>query len=453
MAPRLLRILFLLTFLLATALRLGLSLVNREANDPHLEVAQIILQNNRLPTRDDCWECFQPKLYHIILAKLFQAGQIYRPAAQIVAANLFSAAAGVLTLAALWRWMAQLGLTSRPTGWLAFTLAALNPKLIGINAQATNDSLLILFSTLALHQAWNLLQAPKNSPASRSRVSFGLACLFTFLAASTKTNGWVTFTAILLALLIRALRDPANRLRLETYALAWLLIVPAAVSLNPLNQYFSNVQKYGTPLVTNINRAAPPALFEPTPTNKPGLLSIQDGFFTFKLSSLLATPYINPEPQQPLPHRTSFWTQLYGRAHSVNFDNWPATWRSDNPAGFPLRRAIYLLALLPTGLLLAGTVRESARLLRGADENALFLLVWLGYLSFVALYAWIYREYPVMKAIFLYPALPAFPVLFHNAAQKLPGRAIQLLIALSILLFALYVTDVLTLAMRLAAIL
>jgi len=71
----------------------------------------------------------------------------------------------------------------------------------------------------------------------------------------------------------------------------------------------------------------------------------------------------------------------------------------------------------------------------------------------VALYAYLYREYPVMKAVFTYPALLAFPVLFLAAVQKLPGWAITALVALSSVLFVLYIADVLTLILRLYALL
>lgn len=437
MSPKLLRALFILTFGISAALRLGLSLVNREANDPHMEVVTYILQHNSLPTRDDCWECFQPKLYHLLVTGLIKAGNITSPNGQILAANLFSFTAGLLTLAVIWRFLAQLTGTKPLLRWLAFSFTALNPKLIGISSQATNDALLILFSTLALYQTAQFLKDLKN-------YRFALLTGFAILAASTKTNGWVTFIVILLALLIRAMHDRPNRLQIETGLLVYTLLVPLFVTINPLNQYLTNYREYGTPLVVNINRAAPPRLFTPTDTNKPGLLSIQDGFFTFKLGSLLATPYINPDPHNPLPHRTSFWTQLYGRAHSTNFDNWPASWRSDDPRGFPLRRAIYLLALIPTALLLAGTLFAA----RNA-ENRLFALAFLGYLGFTALYAFTYREYPVMKAIFIYPALPAFPILFISAAQKLPQWTQKPLAALSGLLFILYCADVLSLTTRL----
>ncbi len=463
MSIKLTRALFTLTFIISALLRLGLSLANREANDPHLEVIQYLLTHSGLPTKDDCWECFQPKLYHVLVAETIKASGFKAPDTQIVLANLFSLTCGLLTLAVIWRFLSQFPIQNELLRWLAFAYVAFNPKLIGISSQATNDALLILFCTLALYQTWLFLQSIKTEAVTRSGdqtgphpkawLHFALLTIFTLLAASTKTNGWVVFGAILTAILLRAVFDLPNRLRLETYLLAYLLLVPVLVTLNPLNQYIFNYQNHGMPVMVNINPAPRPALFEQTRTNKPGIRSIADGFFTFRFASLLETPYINYDFDAPLLHRTSFWTQLYGRAHSVNFDNWPPTWHSENPSGFPQRRAIFVLALVPTALLLIGAALAAGQLFQKNDQLSLFLLALLGFVGFVALYAYLYREYPVMKAVFTYPALLAFPVLFLAAVQKLPGWAITALVALSSLLFVLYIADVLTLILRLYALL
>lgn len=60
----------ILIFIGSLILRLGLSLFNREANDPHMPVIRQIMRNNELPDKADCWECFQPKLFHYTIAKI-----------------------------------------------------------------------------------------------------------------------------------------------------------------------------------------------------------------------------------------------------------------------------------------------------------------------------------------------------------------------------------------------
>ncbi len=80
-------------------------------------------------------------------------------------------------------------------------------------------------------------------------------------------------------------------------------------------------------------------------------------------------------------------------------------------------------------LLLAGAVMETLAsiksLLRRDAEMAnsisfgLFALAFAGYLAFEILYALQYRSLTVLKAIFIYPALLSFPVLFLRSAQRL----------------------------------
>src|SRR5258706_622036 len=65
-------------FVVSLCLRLGLSLYNREANDPHMPVIRYIMKNNKLPEKMDCWECFQPKLFHYTVAKLLDIMRLNR---------------------------------------------------------------------------------------------------------------------------------------------------------------------------------------------------------------------------------------------------------------------------------------------------------------------------------------------------------------------------------------
>src|SRR5262249_51149586 len=129
---------------------------NRQANDNHLEVANLIVQTHRLPVRADCWECFQPKLYHVALAGLFLLLPGLPGSLQITLGQLVNVVAGSLTLLIVWRFIVWqvAGPAQRLT---LFALTAFVPALAGINAQATNDSLAILFGTLALYSAARLL--------------------------------------------------------------------------------------------------------------------------------------------------------------------------------------------------------------------------------------------------------------------------------------------------------
>jgi len=357
-----------------------------------------------------------------------------------------------MPLLVCWRLLAR-SRTERPwLAWLTFALLALNPKLIAIGSQATNDIVVVLFSVLALAAALRYLGG------DRAR-DLAWAAAWVVLAVSAKSNGWVIFAALVGALLVRATVDAPARRRTLVAALLVVIAVPAAAALNPLNQYRLNLRRYGSPVVLNIRRAPPPRLFEESYVPRAGVLSVADGFFTFKLRSLLDHPRIE-NGMEPVPsHRTSLWTQLYGRAHSLHFDNWPPTWGTRGEAHFPRLRALFLLALVPTALLLTGVMTQAAACLRGLlvrdaaglarQGFALLPLAFSGCLAAIGCYAYLYREYSVMKAIFLLPALPALPAAFLAGARRLPARGVPWLFAVALPLLALYVAEVVILVRRL----
>ncbi len=461
---RIYTVLFLALFLISLGLRLGLTLVNREANDDHMEVVRLILQTNRLPMKDDCWECFQPKLFHFTVATVLRstglAGAGLNP--QTLAAQLINFLAGAITLGIAWIFIRMLPVGSELLRLAAFALTALNPKLIGISSQATNDAFVILFSTLALFFTFVFFQKWKVG-------HFLLSLLFSALAIVSKTNAWVIVLGILLALCVNAWVRTAQRIRSLAYTTAFMFGILVLTFVNPLTQYLPNYAQYGTPITLNIPQAPRPGFIQETGWYRPGILSIWDGFFTFKYASLLGHPRIEYVSAGYPAHRTSLWTALYASAHSVHFDNWPASWSTSGDDGFALSRGIFILALIPTFLLLIGAVLELAAVLkaaarknqRAAHEQAfgLFGLAFIGSLAFMALYAFEYRDLSVMKAVFIFPALLSFSYLFLRAGEWLHSASARWLrrifyggLAACACLVVLYFLDVATLIVQVHAV-
>src|SRR5439155_1583563 len=85
-------------FALGVMLRVYLALVNREANDDHLSVIRIIAFQHHLPRLREAWEGFQPKLYHVTTAILWNISPWQSPSARVVIAQLVACAAGIATL-------------------------------------------------------------------------------------------------------------------------------------------------------------------------------------------------------------------------------------------------------------------------------------------------------------------------------------------------------------------
>src|SRR5207247_770729 len=141
-----------------------------------------------LPRVREAWEGFQPKLYQVSVAMLWNLSPWQSSTARIQIAQLVACVAGIATLFIVRNALISRGI-SPPIRLLAFALVALNPTLIGLNAQATNDSFVIFFSTLALDRAYEFFR----SGAARD---FVLMSASVVLAALSKGNALVIFLAI-----------------------------------------------------------------------------------------------------------------------------------------------------------------------------------------------------------------------------------------------------------------
>ena len=178
-------ILFIIVALLSISLRVGLVWYNRQSNDNHMQVVQLMLASSRLPQKQDCWECFQPKMFHFTVTKVVQIlGLTSLPINGLsLVAESINLLAGLATLAIAWIFIVRLPVKNKWLKLLAFGLVALNPALIGINSQATNDTFAILFSTLAIYSTYVFLQRKRVTPLI-------LAILFISLGIASKTNAW-----------------------------------------------------------------------------------------------------------------------------------------------------------------------------------------------------------------------------------------------------------------------
>ena len=430
------QILFLVVFLVSILLRLGLTLVNRQANDSHMAVVTLILKTHKLPLWQDCGECIQPKLYHYTAAMAIEGLGLAQANISTLwlVAQFVNFVAGTITLLIAWIFIKKLPFKNNLLKLLAFSLTALNPALIGINAQATNDTFAILFSTLALYFTYIFCKKQKIG-------IFLLILLFTELGIVSKPHAWVTAIAILLVLLARAFTNKIQFKKDLLFSAAFLIMIPVLTVLNPLSQYIVNYQKYGMPIPIDVRRAPLPYLAAYTPgcepqrlnlANvycRPGILSVKSGFFTFKFVALLEHPRNEGVSKDFPAFQTSFWTFMYAGAHSIHFLNFPDSWRTSGTEGFTIARGIFILALLPTALILVGLAIDVYYFLKGIfgkdstmiliTSHGLFALTFIGYLLFVALYTYLYRDFSYMKAIFAFPALLTFPYLFLRAAEPI----------------------------------
>jgi len=452
-------------FFSGVLLRTMLALVNLEANDvDHAEVISIITDQNRIPDKDEVGEAFQPKLYHATVAALWKIIPTQSPPIRIRIGQLVSCTAGVFTLLLALRFFMREIRVSAKVGFLSFSLLALNPKLIGINAQVTNDSFVILFASLALYFGYRFFE-------NHLAKDFCSMTIATILASLSKGNGRVVFMAVLAAFTVACFQG-SNGYSLtirKTVLYASIFLVSFFGVVLRFGPYWEHYRKYGSPFVTNFSLAPFPHVFEKTFFAYPGVTSITDSLLTFRLFDMLRNPVsTNTKEDYPL-HRTSLWSQLYGRAHFVHFDAWPPSWQLPSSPSWQLPtrvirnlgRLIFLCALFPTMLLVVAVWKRIAVAIRwmlsGGKEPHARLSDWLldlcvfGYIAFIIVYSLRYRDFSVMKAIFIFPGLFGFLTLFGRECDRFYAwcnqkRALQVsadVVFISLLLF--YTADAIAL--------
>jgi hypothetical protein len=469
MAGKFRRLAFIV-FCCGVLLRVTLALVNLEANDDHLGTISIIANENRLPVKDETAEAFQPKLYYATVAAIWKIIPTQSLPIRIRIAQLVSCTAGILTLLLALRFFLNQPKVSTKVRFFSFSLLALNPDLIGINAQATNDSFVILFASLALYFGYHFFE-------NHRAKDFSWMTIAVVLAGLSKGNGLVVFVVILAVFVIALLqrRDSSSLGRSKTILYGAIFLVSFFAVVPRLGSYWTNYRRYGSPFVINWSPAPFPNVLQRTAVRRPGVRSITESLLTFRFFDMLRTPVSTDDKESYPQHRTSLWSQLYGRAHFVHFSAWPPSWQLPTGPSWQwltrlvwyLGRLIFLCALFPTILLLIvickRIVSATGWMVGDTKDAHVQLGDWLldlavfGYIAFVVLYSLRYRDFSFMKAIFIFPGLFGFLILFAHECNHFytwckQKRGIQLSADLifTLLLFF-YMTDILILIAQLGA--
>ncbi len=421
------RVAFITLFIFALCLRLVLCFLNREANDNHAQVVEWIIDKQSLPNKEDCWECFQPKLYYLINAAIVVAFHIKGHYNIVLAMQMLNFVFSFFILLFLWKFINRQTI-SFGIKLIAFALVAFNPCLTGINAQATNDTLIILAGILTIYYADRFFKEKK----------FSLAIpltLWVILASLVKGSGIVLFAALSLIFFVRILQTIATERIL--YIKAFAVLVLGNLTIVPVGAgYISNYEQYKTPFVLVFEKDPPPAFAERSYVQRPGITSIVDGYFTFRYFDMIRQPYISSTIDNYPLHRTSLWSQLYGRTMFMHFDQHPRSWQSTSNEIVFTGRLLIILGLVPLLLLIRGMVVSMKDLFTKKEElilNWIHLVFVFGFLLFMVKYSYSYRDYSIMKSIFIFPALPSFIKFFMHGFDSIKSKAILKLIWISIL--------------------
>ena len=447
-------------FVVAIALRLALSLINPGGKDDHMQVCRIIVNTGCLPVQEDCAECFNAKLFHVLVAIGIKFCHLTDEKTQTRLAQLISCFAGVLTIVLCYYFLDSRPLRGRVKLWV-FSMVALNPGLIAINAKATNDSLAILFGTCTIYFAYQFF-------CKGSFWRFWGITIFSILAGLTKGTTIVLFPTIIIMLVLKVLTSHGTILdkikhRYNRYAMILCILFLAIVPLG--GQYVRLRSHHVVSVFPKKQEKYPlPNFFKKTYYGRPGITSVANSYLTFRFVDMLKHPTItNGRDVYPL-HRTSFWSQLYGRVNFIYFASFPANWETKDFVLLNLGRAILFLALIPTGLFLWGFLKEMGRWGIAAvrfnfgfisiSNEWVFLFFAATQITFLLYGTAIYRDFCFIKDIFLFPSLLAATYIFtvglssfYKALDKTFWRVVLELVF--VILVVLYSLSVLSLIMKL----
>lgn len=436
---------------LSSLLILSLALVNGGyANDDHFTVIELIARFGILPKSTQCWQCYHPKLYHFLVAETWNLLGITSPYYQHISAQLFSAVAGCATVYLFMRFIRPLNFPET-LKMAVFAFFALNPRLIAISGQATNDALIILLGTINLYSVLNLFKRP-----SLKYTLITIASLV--LGSMAKLNFGVFFIATMIVLIVLAVLHRNYSLSLKKgylgTALAGFLL--SAVTFLSFNGYIRDYKENGKLFTYNTPTYELPHLYHLDMVYIPGIRSVYSGYFKFHYFDLIRNPHLSYTGKLRFQHMHSHFSQVYGRFYFLGFDNWPAQWRTDSPLINVVGRISLAVGILPVLLLFIGLFLLLKNLFKGwenlkRDESWIYLLYIAGFLGFSVLFSLFGRTFVFMKAIYIFPGLLAtiVPFLLGNAAVMKNSTITRALYGFYIFLFALYVIPVIYLIFQL----
>lgn len=439
-------------FALSSLLILALALVNGGyANDDHFTVIELIARFGELPRSTQCWQCYHPKLYHLMVATFWNAAGITTPFWKHVSAQLFSAGFGIGSLYLFMRFMRGLNYPEL-LKLLVFAFFAFNPRYIAISGQATNDSLVIFLGTLNLYALLKIFKAPS--------LKYSLVLIFTLvIGAMSKLNFGVYFIGTVVVLGLLSILHKNSTLSLKKGYLGTLVlgVLISATTFFFFNGYARDYRESGKLFTYNTPTYSLPHLYLPDNTYIPGILSVYSGFFKFHYVDLIKNPHLSYNGTMRIKHLHSHWSQVYGRYYFLGFDNWPHEWRTDNRYITFVGKISIAIGLFPTLLLFLGlflTVKEALREPWISNPSWIYLLYILGFLGFSVLFTLMGRTFVFMKAIYIFPGLLATIVPFlkgnERFTQLFPQWGSGFLRVFYTILFLLYLVPVVYLLAQLA---
>jgi hypothetical protein len=322
---------------------------------------------------------------------------------------------------------------------ITFTFFAFNPCLAGINVQITNDTLEILSGVLVIYFTDMFLKGP--------RAKYGIGLMISLIiAAMTKATGLVLFGIVTIVFILKILAKSSKKKRtiLLKYFLTIFFIFVTVVPF--AGGYYTYYKKYKSLPTSMWGYDPPPKFFESTFTTRPGVRNMAEGFFTFRYLDMIRQPYISNECDSFPLHRTSLWSQLYGRTVFMHFDQWPGSWQTTAPLILNVGRILIILGIIPLLLFLLGLFKGLYKALKrflkkgisslSKSNDYIHLIVTIAFLLCSLKYSYSIRDFSAMKSIYIFPGFISYIKLFLDQYSSIQLSKMQKIVSLVLIIMA-----------------
>jgi hypothetical protein len=265
------------------------------------------------------------------------------------------------------------------------------------------------------------------------KASTAVVLIIALIAGLLSKASMLVLTAVVcLAFVIKilAVTQIAEKMKTAKYFLILLIAILAIVPW--AGGYYNNYKQYGNLTISTWEKDPAPYFFKKTFITRAGLRSMFEGYFTFRYPDMIRQPYINNEWNNYPMHRTSLWSQMYGRTVFMHFDQWPIGWQTHSPYIMTVGRILIITGIIPLAFFLLGLTTgcfafakkllQRDRAYFAAPEQYLHVPVILAFLASSVFYTYNYRDFSSMKSIYIFPGLLAYLKAFTDAFILLKSR-------------------------------
>jgi hypothetical protein len=356
--------------------------------DDHLEVIKIYSENFNRPTPFQCWECYQPPLYYLIGALVYNISKFFSINTEISwkIVQFINPFLSIISIILAYQILKLLKI-KRIIIAIIISFVITLPRDIFTSAMIGNDYMLVFFTVLSFYLFLKTSIVLDKGKVFWKWISFLI--IVVILGSLSKQHGLLLFLFPVIIFIVLLRKEYQKKL----FVFVPILIISLIISLSEEFWKFSKTGKF---LVSNQH------YFDYAKNQFPGTLEKVE-FFNFRIFELFQYPFITKHTS------ASFFTELFARTF------YDYEWRfisPKNPFAFTLGGIAYTVGLL-WFLYLFIILKKSKKIILQkirTDWNKFLILVTPFFLGFLftlvpLLQTLRFPYFSSMKSMFMLPGI------------------------------------------------